>query len=129
MIGVTGNLSDVIRFFAIRYPHRLIHFFFDKFTRRWLDLGKVDSPFGLGCTLALHSVSLWIDFLFIVSRESFPHILVAMSLLVDQVIGCRDMVVTVSLHTSDRILFFELVVFNQLLKQSFFPWHFLETWE
>ena len=48
-----------------------------------------------------------------VSGESLPHVLVPLVLLVDEMVGGCDVVVSVSFETSDRVLFFELKVANE----------------
>ena len=61
--------------------------------------------------------------------ESFPHILIPRILLVDQVICCRYVVVSVCLQTPNRVVFFKAVVLDQLGEKVLLVGHFLETWE
>ena len=42
--------------------------------------------------------------------------------------GC-DVVMPIRFQASDRVLFLELEVVYEPLKQIPCPWHFLETWE
>lgn len=45
-------------------------------------------------------------------RECLPHVLVALIFLVDQMIGRRDMVVSVRLKASDTVLLLELEIID-----------------
>lgn len=63
------------------------------------------------------------------SGESFSHVLVTVVLFIDQMVGCRNVVVTVSFHTSDSVLLLELIVFDQFLEEDLLPGHLLEAWE
>ena len=51
--------------------------------------------------------------------------MVALLLLVEQVVGGRDMVVTVGLHAADSVILFPLEVFYKLVEEVFLPRHLL----
>jgi hypothetical protein len=64
-----------------------------------------------------------------VGGEGVSHVLVAMIFLVDEMVGGRDMVVTVGLHTTNCIFFLKLKIFDKLRQQSFLPRHLLKARE
>jgi hypothetical protein len=64
-----------------------------------------------------------------VSRESFPHVLVARVLLVDKMVRCCYVVVSVCLQAPNRIVFFKAVVFNQPFEKILAEGHFLKSRE
>ena len=48
--------------------------------------------------------------------EGFTHVGVSLILLIDEMIGSCDVIVSVSFKTSDRIIFFELKVANKAIE-------------
>lgn len=81
--------------------------------------------------MTLHAISLAVHGLLFVGlgAESLSHVSIPMVLLVDQVVGCRDVIVSISFHASDRVLLLKVVVFDQLAEQFWLPGHLLKTWE
>ena len=64
-----------------------------------------------------------------VRGERLPHVLIALIFLVNKMIGRSDVIVSVSFHTTDSILVFELVVIDQPVEKIRHPRHLLKAWK
>jgi hypothetical protein len=83
-----------------------------------------------GSSLALHSIAFAVSGLYLlVSGEGISHVLVSLVLFVDQVIGGRNVVVSVCLHAPHCIFLLEIVVFDEFRQKLLVPRHLLETGE
>lgn len=81
-------------------------------------------------SLALHSIAFAVSgFYLFVRGEGISHVLVSLVLFVDQVIGGRDVVVSVCLHAPHCIFLLKIVVFDEFRKKLLVPRHLLETGE
>ena len=125
---LVGGLKRLYLVALVRDPHRLVHFFFNYLAGRWLHRVQISLTSLVGRTLALQAVALRVSRL-VGGRESFSHVLVALVLLVDEVVGCGDVIVTVGLHASYRVLLLELEILDQSVEQVSAPRHLLHPWE
>ena len=64
-----------------------------------------------------------------VRREGLTHVGIPLVLLIDEMIGSRDVIVSVSFKASDRILLFELKVAYEATQEIFGVRHLLESRE
>ena len=62
-------------------------------------------------------------------RESLTHVLIPLALLIDEMVRCCDVIVSVSFKASDRILFFELKVADEPAEKVLRVGHLLKTRE
>ena len=116
------------RFFLRIYLHRLVEFFIDDFPCGRFYIFKLDWLGLLGCSLRVEPFTFLITVIRL-RRERFAHVLVSLLLLVDEMIGSRDVIVSVSFEASDRVLFFKLKVANEPAKKFLSVRHLLETRE
>ena len=106
-----------------RHLHRLVELILDGFAS--LRFHVVESGL-LGGPLRLKSLSF---VLVRVRGEGLPHVGRSLVFLVNQVICGCDVVVTVRLQTSNRVVLVKLEVINQSLKDLFLEGHLLESGE
>ena len=121
------NCLGTFRFLLI-YLHRLVEFFLDNFSRWRFYIFKCDWLGFLRSSLRVESFTFLIIVTFM-SWEGFTHVSISLILLIDEMIGSCDMIVSVSFKASDGILFLELKVSNQAIKKVLCVWHLLETRE
>ena len=108
------NCLGTFRFLLI-YLHRLVEFFLDNFSRWRFYIFECDWLGFLRGSLGMESFTFLIVVAFM-GGEGFTHVGVSLILLIDEMIGSCDMIVSVSFKASDRILFFELKVSNKAIE-------------
>ena len=82
-----------------------------------------------GSALGLKSVALRLQVVLGASREGLSHVGVALVFLVDQMVRCRDVVMTIGFEASYRVVLFKLEIVDQSLKKIPRVRHLLESRE
>ena len=101
--------------FLLIYLHRLVEFFLNNFSRWRFYIFECDWLGLLRGSLGVESFTFLIIITFM-CWESLTHVSIPLILLIDEMIGSCDVIVSVSFKTSDRIIFFELKVANKAIE-------------
>ena len=110
------------------YLHGLVELVLDDFARRRFDIFQRNCRL-LGGALRLKPFALGRDVLLVSGGEGLPHVLVPLVFLVDQVVRCRDVIVTIGLQAANRVFFLKLEVVYEPHKQLSRVGHLLKAGE